>query len=511
MPRPLRPLLALLAVLAVACQPARPAPDSPRTAPGASSAAPTRVVIGGTTSVESQNPYVGGLYNLWCEVVGCLLTYDITRGEFVGRLAESWQVEDALTWVFHLRRDARWEDGSAFTAADVLHSIDRARHDPASRQLQYVAPIERAEVVDEHTVRVVTRAPTASLLDFLKHLSITNKAQFDQLGENVWRERPLGTGPYVFHELVPDRHLRLAKNPNWWGGPVLGPDEVIVRVLREPEVRITALLNNEIQIALDVPPHMIERVSRGANTQITTTPAAEMVMLVMNVQFKPWDNPLLRQAVVHAIDRDAIIQGVLQGQARRLDGPLGPGQYGYTADLQPRYAYNPERARQLVAQAGFPSGVDVDLYSPVGRYVQDKQAVEAMVPMLNAVGIRARMLTPEWPTLFAEINAGKIPFYYVSRTSFLDPGVPLAQYFETGVSKRTGYSNPRVDALFAQERAAFEPAERKRMLAELMSLVTEDAPAHFLWQQTLIRGVAKHVEFPARPDEHIIPSEIRVK
>src|SRR5262249_14661362 len=157
--------------------------------------------------------------------------------------------------------------------------------------------------------------------------------------------------------------------------------------MRENEVRITALLNGEIQIAQFVPPHMIPRVSGASNLKVVSTDSIELMFLAMQPK-PPFDNKLVRQAVAYAIDRDAIIHGVIQGQARRLDGPIGPGTFGYNPDLQTRYSYNPERAKQLLAQAGYPNGLDVELQTPVGRYVQDKQSAEAMAQMLTQAGIR---------------------------------------------------------------------------------------------------------------------------
>src|SRR5207253_5185275 len=132
-----------------------------------------------------------------------------------------------------------------------------------------------------------------------------------------------------FKELVPNQHLVIGKNPSWWGGRVDGPDEVVYRVMREPEVRVTALLNGEIQIAEFIPPHLAVRVSGGPRVKLVTYDSLEPMFLAMSPKTPPWDNKLVRQAVAYAIDRDAIIQGVLLGQAQRLDGPIGPGQYAY--------------------------------------------------------------------------------------------------------------------------------------------------------------------------------------
>src|SRR5581483_2817987 len=332
-------LLAIVALLLGACQSSSPPaprsseqPAAPAAAPAASSG-PTRVTVAITETIESQNPYadsVSLLYGIWCEVLGCLVHYDPKSGDYAPALAESWEVETPTSWIFHLRRDARWHDGSPFTAADVLHSFDRIANDPGTRQKSNTAPVvERVEAIDDHTVRIVTKGAVAPLLDYFKDLIImTSKAEYDRYGDDVWKEKPLGTGPYMFKELVPNQRMVIVKNPSWWGGPVEGPDEVVYRVMREPEVRLTALLNGEVQIAQFIPPHMAERVVNAPNAKLASVDSLEIMFLAMQPKVKPWDSKLVRQAVAYAIDRDAIIQGLLQGYASRLDGPIGPGQYG---------------------------------------------------------------------------------------------------------------------------------------------------------------------------------------
>jgi peptide/nickel transport system substrate-binding protein len=280
--------------------------------------------------------------------------------------------------------------------------------------------------------------------------------------------------------------------------------------MREPEQRVTALLNGEIQIAQFIPPHLRERVERHPATKIVPVDSLEIMFLAMSPKFKPWDNKLLRQAVGYAIDRDAIISTLLKGEATRLDGPIGAGQYGYDANPRPKYQYDPEKARQLVKEAGFANGVDVELSTPVGRYTLDKQITEAMVPMLNAVGIRTKLLTPDWATLWANVQTGKVPFYYMGRGGIIDPSPALSQYFETGGSPRIGYSNPALDKLLVQERETFDAAKRKKILSEAMSLITDDAPAQFLWRHQLLDGASKKIEYQPRPDLRLYGMNIKV-
>ena len=476
-----------------------------------------RISIGVTETMETFNPYgdsVALLYSIWCQVMGCLGTYDFDKGEHVGMLVERWEVKDPNTWRFYLRKNLRFHDGSRLTAADVVHSFNRISNDPQSKQKQNIAPVASVAAVDEYTVRFTTKQPTAPLLEYLfDRFIVTSKTIYEKYGPDVAdRKYPIGAGPYKFKELIPGQRFVITKNLDYPGmkEKKQAPDEVIFRILREPEQRVTALLNGEVQIAQFVPPHMRVRVERNPNLKLVSFDSAEIMFLAMSPKFKPWDNKLLRQAVCYAIDRDTLIATLLRGEATRLDGPIGQGQYGYDPNLQPRYTYNPEKARELVKEAGFPNGVDVDFYTPVGRYTLDKQIAEAIVPMLHAVGIRARLQTPEWATLWANVQAGKVPFYYMGRGAVVDPSAALSQYFETGGSPRIGYSNPNLDRLLASERQSFDQAKRKKLLSEAMSLVTEEAPAHFLWRHQLLFGMTKNIEYKPLPSERIYAFNIRV-
>jgi peptide/nickel transport system substrate-binding protein len=481
-------------------------------------AAETRISIGVTETMDTFNPYadsVSLMYSVWCQVLGCLGTYDFDKGQHVGLVVERWEVKDPNNWIFHIRKGLKFHNGTPVTAHDVVHSMGRTRSDPQSKQRQNIAAVASEKALNDYTVQVTTKIPTAPLLDYLfDRIIVTSKQLYDKYGPEVAdRGHPFGAGPYKFRELIPGQRLVIGKDkshPMWKQYPQ-APDEIVFRNMREPEQRVTALLNNEIQIAQFVPPHLRERVERSANHKIVKFHTAEIMFLGMMPKVKPWDNKLVRQAVAYAIDRDTIIKTLLRGEAARLDGPIGEGQYGYDPKLQPKYTYNPEKARELLKQAGYPNGVDVELQTPVGRYTLDKQISEAIVPMLNAAGFRAKLLTPEWATLWANVQLGKVPFYYMGRGGVVDPSAALSQYFETGGSPRIGYSNPKVDELLSAERQAFEPAKRKKLLAQAMSMITEEAPAHFLWRHQLLFGMAKNVDYRPLPSERIFGWNMKVK
>ncbi len=256
-PRHQPTLVALLAALALLA------------GPTANTHAQTRVSIGVTETIESHNPYgdsVSLLYGIFSEITGPFCTYSYTKGDFEGRLAERWKVENPTTWIFSLSKNYKFNDGTPVTAEDVVHSImTRVINDPQSKQKASVAPsIVKAEAVDKYTVKFITDKPTAPLLSFVcDRLIITSKAMYDKYGRDAAdKDHMLGAGPYRLKELIPGQRLVIAKRPDHPEAKKnpQAPDEIVYRVMRETEQRVTALLNDEIQIAQFISPNLRQRV-----------------------------------------------------------------------------------------------------------------------------------------------------------------------------------------------------------------------------------------------------------
>jgi peptide/nickel transport system substrate-binding protein len=469
-------------------------------ASGGPVAAGTQVTVGVTETIASYNPYADSVslaYGIWCQVLGCLGVFDFDKGDYVGRLAESWEVDkaDPTVWTFHLKHGVKRQyDGKEFTAADVVFSFERIGSDPQSQQKQNIAPVKEMIALDPYTLKVVTKEPTASLLEYLfDRFVITSKDLYDTYGaRDADRKYLWGFGPYKLKELEIGQRIVLEKDPTNPEARPGNPDTLIFTIMREPEQRVTALFNDEIQIAEFIPPQLAERVRAAKNATLVPTGSVEIMFLAMSPKYKPWDNVKLRQAVCTAIDRDAIVKNVLDGQADRLDGPIGPAQYAF----DPAFAkdalhipYDPAKARQLVKDSGY-GGEPVDLDTPVGRYIDDTEVTQAMIPMLNAAGINARLRTPEWATLWADVQKGKTPFYYMGRGSVVDPSVALSQYFETGGSPRIGISDPGIDKALAAERVTFDPAQRKKALNAAFKAIEDAAPASSCGATTCSTGSA---------------------
>ncbi len=283
----------------------------------------TRVTVGVTETVGAYNPHsdsVALMYAVWCQVYGCLGSWNFQKAADVGMLAESWTIPDPNTWIFKLKKGLMRHDGKA----ELTAVFDR--------------------------------------------VMITSKELFDKHGaRDADRKYHYGYGPYMLKRLRTGESVVIEKNKRWPGVKKEWPDEVIFRIMREPEQRVTALLNGEIQIAQFIPPHLLPKVRASKKARVEEMGSVELMMLLMNPAFKPWDNVLLRKAVAHAIDRDAIIKHVLKGEAIKLNGPIGPLQFGYNKNVKPTYEYDPEKAKALVKQAGYPNGIDVELSTPVGR------------------------------------------------------------------------------------------------------------------------------------------------
>jgi peptide/nickel transport system substrate-binding protein len=486
--------------------------------PRAAAGAESTVTVGVVNDFAGWDPYADStaqMYMIWCQTYGCLGTFNTNTGEYEALLAESWETDknDSRIWYFHLRHGLkRHHDGKELTAGDVVHSIDRAKHDPHTAQASNVQPVAAAEAIDKYTVKVTTKEPTAPLLDYLfDRLIITGKDLFDSYGAAADRKTPYGWGPYVVKDIAIGQRMVLDKNPDWPGIKPKNPDHIVFVRIREDEPRVTALLNGEVQIATAIPPHLARRIGVSSGMKAVGVPSVEVMFLAMNPHFPPWNNEKLRQAVAYAIDRETIVKSVFQGRAEALEGPIGPGQYAYSPDVKPKYPYDPEKAKQLVKEAGFPNGVDVNLFASADRYVNDRQSSEAVAAMLTKVGIRTQLHILDYSIEWPNVRKGLVPFYYQGRGSVIDPSPMLEQYFESGVEPRIGFSDPKLDEILRAERREFDPAKRKALLLQAFDRIQEEVPAVFLWRIDAVYGVSDKIKFKPLSDERIFGTDIAVK
>lgn len=467
-----------------------------------------------TEGITGFNPYANSAVLVgmtWCQVYGCLTRWDFDEGRFVPFLAETVEPDGEQSWLVRLREDWLRHNGDPVKAEDIVHSIERARSDPDSVSQSSVHYIDNVEIVDERTVRIHTKEPIATLPNYLATIQISSKAIHEEYGaRDADRLHPYGAGPYRLADLQADSHMVLERVDDH---PLIGPHNprrMIFRVMIEPEQRVTALANGEIQLAQSIPPQLRERVDSLPNASAKTVVSAEMMFLAMQPTAKPFDDARIRKAICHAINRDAIVAALLGGSATKLNGPVVDGQLGYRENPQEMQPFDPDLARDLLEEAGY-DGAALVLQTPVGRYTSDRQISEAIVSMLQDVGVNAQLQTPEWPVLWSGVQAGNVEFYYMGRGNMLDPSPALAQYFETGGSPRLKYSNPQIDELLTRERTEFDLDQRRSLLADAMDALVEDDAACFLWNHHLIWGVADSVDYEPSKGDRVNGWEISSK
>ena len=472
--------------------------------------AASEVRIGVVNDYAGWNPYADStaqMYMTWCQTYGCLGTFDTRDGKYKGILAERWEVSKSNPneWTFYLKKGIkRHKDGKELTAEDVAHSIWRNKNDKRSAQKQNTRPVTSWKVVDKYTIKFFTKKPTAPLLSYIfDRLIITGKDLYEKHGTKADRKTPWGYGPYMVKDIVIGQRMVIEKNKSWPGIKKSNPDLIIFKKIKEAEARITGLLNGELHMAQFIPPHLLKRVK--------ATAPVEVMFLAMNMKFKPWDNKKVRQAVAYSINRKAIIKAIFQGGATLLHGPVGPGQYGYSDAVTPKYSYNPAKAKQLLKEAGYPNGLAIDFYTANGRYINDRQSSTAIVPMLEAVGFKVKFHTPEYSTQWPMVRKGKRSFYYQGRGSVVDPSAAIAQYFKTGVAPRIMYSNPELDAILEAEGQEFDPEKRKKLLLKAFNIIQDEVPAFFLWRINQYYGISKKIDFTPTSTDRMFGHDITVK
>ncbi|HEU5190763.1 MAG TPA: ABC transporter substrate-binding protein [Methylomirabilota bacterium] len=312
-------------------------------------------------------------------------------GKLLAGLATEWKLQGQQAWVFKLRQGVKWHNGDPFTSADVKFSIDRT-YDPAAktRVSTILTTIERIETPDATTVVIHTKKPDPLLPARLGFYAgqIMPKKYFESVGAETFNQKPVGTGPVRFVSWTKDDKVVLDANPDYWGGKP-DFDRLIVRALPEMAPRIGALLKGEIDIATQVPPDQGERVRGNASTTVAGALYGGLYVLAVNSKVKPLDNPLVKQALSVAIDRDAIIKELWRGRGIAPSGPIAKGDNHFDASL-PALAYNPKEARELLKKAGY-KNEEIVIETTAAYMAGDKPMSEAIQAMWKDVGVNAKV------------------------------------------------------------------------------------------------------------------------
>lgn len=418
-------------------------------------------------------------------------------------LAESWEKLDDRTTQFHLRKGVKFHNGEELKASDVKFTLDRMIASPTVAHI--VNAIESIEVVDDYTVNITTKEPFGPLLHHLTHTasSILSEKAVKAAGEN-YGQHPVGTGPYQFEDWAVGDRITLKAFDDYYGGKQEIP-QVVFRNIPEGTSRAIALETGEVDIAYDLEPIDKQTVVEKENLELVEEPALSVAYLGFNTKKEPFDNTKVRQAIAYAINADDIIEAVLMGAGAPANSPIGPKVFGYNPDAK-QYHQNYEKARQLLAEAGYPKGFKTSIWTndnPVR--VQIAQVLQAQ---LRKIGIDTSIDVVEWGAFLDGTSRGDQDMFilgWVSVTGDADYGLYALFNSATqgGAGNRSFYSNQEVDDLLEQARTSTDPEQRKALYGKLQVILQEEVPTFSLYDQYQNIGIQSNVKgFSMAPAGH---------
>lgn len=411
------------------------------------------------------------------EVVYANVFEGLTRigenGEVQPALAESWDVsEDGTTYTFKLREDVKFHDGTDFDAEDVVFSLERARSDASENaQKGLFAAIEKVEAVDPRTVRITLSRPAGDLLFNLGWGDAVIVAP-ESAGTN--KTQPVGTGPFRFGNWNRGSNLTLERNPDYWGeAPAL--ERATFRFIPDPAAAVAAMLAGDVDAFPNFPaPEALPQLEADPRFAVVVGSTEGETILSTNNAKPPFDNPKVRQAIAHAIDRQAIIDGAMFGLGTPIGTHFAPHHPAYE-DLTGTYPYDPEKAKALLAEAGYPDGFKATIKLPPPSYA--RRGGEILASQLRDVGIELEIVPVEWGVWVPEVFTNKD--YDLSIVSHTEP-------MDIGIYGRDDYyfnyaSDALKDVMARLEKETDEQA-RYDLMREAQRIVAKDAVNGYLFQ-----------------------------
>lgn len=410
-------------------------------------------------------------------------------------LAESWKQLDDKTMQFNLRKGIKFHNGDDFTAEDVKFSFERMMNSP--RIAFVLPPIERIDVVDDYTVNIVTKTPFGPLLSHLSHpaLGMVSKKLLTENPEAL-KEKPIGTGSYKFKEWIYGDKLVLEKNEDFYDKNERGLKYIIFKNVVEASNRAIGLETGEIDIATPISSVDEENIKNNPKLQLLTKPSISYSYIGMNMTKAPLNDIRVRKAINYAIDKQAIIDVILNGNGKIATSPIAPGVFGFT-DKTKNYEYNVEKAKELMKEAGYENGFTTSILVFSGE--ANTQTAEIVQAYLKEIGIDLKIEIVEVSAYWDMTERGVHNLFLGSWgvvTGDADYGL-YAMYHSSakgGAGNRDFYENEKVDELLDKAKTEIDPETRKKLYDEAQILIVNDAPDVMLYNRNLTVGAQKYIK-----------------
>jgi peptide/nickel transport system substrate-binding protein len=484
-------------------------------------------------SIDPHYHNFGGNKGLMPNVFDALTSID-PQDHLTPSLALSWQLIDSTTWEFRLRAGVAFSDGTPLTAADVAFSIDRVPNVPTTvtDMSEYVKQIAWVEVIDPQTVRFHTKGPFPLAPEYLSAIGIVSRAHGESASTADYNsgKAAIGTGPFRFVTWARGDRITLTRNEKWWGGRPAW-DNVTIRYIKNPASRLAALLAGDVQLIDQVSVQDIARVKDDARFTLASGLSDDIVGFVFDVQERsspkitgndgaplpvnPFRDQRVREAVSLAIDRIAIRDRIMNGQSDPDNQYMKPGQYGYDPGLPPP-RFDPQRARQLLAEAGYPDGFRLTVSCQNDRFVNDAAICQTLAQMLTRIGIAA---TPEvmphavWVPRANRHEFSLFTYFWTIDTP--EPSIMLISQLSTpdaargrGAFNRGVYSNPAFDSALDQALVTLDRDAREALLIKATDIAFRDYALVPLHHQFNIEAMTHSIRHTPRIDGHLRAVEV---
>jgi len=426
-------------------------------------------------------------------------------------------------WEVKLRKGVKFHNGEDFNAESVKYSLERVKS--GLRASSNFRPIDNVEIVDPYTVKVHTSKPwpTFTTIMGFRQASMYPPKAYAGKDSAFISKNPIGTGPYKFVRWSKDEEIVLEANEQYWrGAPKI--KTVVFRPIPDDAVRVAALQNGEVDVAVNIPPPLANIIAGHPKIFLSTAPSIRTLQLMFvtheyDVQHKlvgPYKgvtaDKRVRQAIAYALDVDEIIKGVLDGKAMRTATLLTPLHFGYDPSLKP-IKQDLGKVKQLLTEAGYPSGLEITLNSPQGRYVRDKEVAEAVTGQLTKAGIKTQLKTYEFVNYLNNLvyvhKPG--PVWLIGwGTPTVDAETVYGPLFRTG-SNLGNYHNADFDGMVDQAQTQMDEKQRLALYHRINKLWIDDMPAVPLYQQLDLYGANKRLNWKARSDELIKVYDMSIK
>ncbi|KAF2957854.1 ABC transporter substrate-binding protein [Thermotoga sp. Ku-13t] len=426
--------------------------------------------------------------------------------ELLPNLAEGYEIPDPYTIVFRIRQNVKFHDGTPLTVEDVIFSFRRIL-DPETKSpaAAFYQDVESIEAIDERTVKFKLKKPMASAIlpNFAGVNSSIISKKFFESGKNLQLETN-GTGPFYLAEYVAGNYIVLKKNPYYFvqGQPIL--DEIKFVFMPEELSRVAALKNRDVDMAKISEPLNVRQFSTD-KYNVFKSATLSYYLIGINTTRKPFDDPRVRNALNYAINRDAIVKTVAFGEGV-VTGPMHPSIKAWALPPEEfeEYKYNPTKAKELLAQAGYPSGFEFSIVTSA-RYNFDKVA-QVIQAQLAQIGVKVNIELVEWGIFIKRWRESDFDAFISMNSGSMEPDIQFYRHFKTGGSTNVfKFSNPRVDELLELGRSTVDTEKRKQIYSELQRLLVKESPVIFLYCANQFFVADKSVEgFKLLPNESLI-------